>query len=151
MDVVVHLGSTQPQLKLWRCLQVWLEILEPPKRSSQLIGGFGPARLTTRDPGCGGRPMHAVRQGGRLQGMRKDEQGWESAREPWGKVVQHHERGGLVWLLCKGLHGFLKVLVIENGGLLLKNHLPLLSSDSTGRGSARQCSLVTPGAGWTSL
>lgn len=48
-------SSTQPRLKLWRSLQVWLEILKPPKRSSQLIGGFGQARLTTTNPSCGGR------------------------------------------------------------------------------------------------
>lgn len=95
-------------------MQVWLEILKPPKRSIQLIGGFRQVRLTTRDPGCGGRPMHAVRHGERLQSMRRDEQGWESAREPWGKVGQHHEKGGLVWHIGKALGGFLKVLVIEN-------------------------------------
>lgn len=96
VGVVCHLDYTQPHLKLWRHLRVWLEILKPPKRSCQLIGGFGQARLTTRDPGCGGRPTDAVRQGQRMQGMRRDEQGWESAREPWGKVVQCHEKGGLV-------------------------------------------------------
>lgn len=48
------------------------------------------------------------------QGMRRDEQGWESAREPWGKVAPCHEKAGLVWHLCKVLGGFLKVLVIEN-------------------------------------
>lgn len=150
MDVVCHLVSSQPHLKLWRCLQVWLDILTPPKRSSQLIGGFRQSRLTARDPGCGGRPVHAVRQGERLQGMRRDEQAWETAREPWGKAVQCHEKGGLVWHLCKVLGGFLKVLVIENCGLLLKSHLPSLSSDSTDKGSARQCLLVTLEAGCTS-
>lgn len=46
--------------------------------------------------------------------MRKDEQDWESAGEPWGKIGQRHEKGGLVWHIGKALGGFLKVLVIEN-------------------------------------
>lgn len=113
MDVVCHLDSTQPHLKLWRSLQVWLEILESPKRTTQLTGGFRQARLTTRDPGCGGRSMHALRQE-RLQGMRRDEQGWQPPREPCRKLVQCHEKGALAWHLCKVLGGFLKVLVMEN-------------------------------------